>query len=736
MSDFRLLGLVPLKGCNEKFYKNLKIGKPYKFNNDVIIELDDKFDKIKKVQLEDHRKTKGLYKLANGISVEVSAVVGLNGSGKSALIELLYYFVYALSIYNGKKKLIEENSDKIQYQIKKIEKDAEKIKSERISSLNLLKIVQNNEINLSLKSFEGINNSSSVLHKELRKRSELLHGQQQDDKKFEKLIKEELVVGVIFETSDGVFSVVYKDEKINAYKYNNQGEIESGINNFHFENFFYSICLNYSHHSLNSKVIGNWINSLFHKNDGYATPVVINPMRDNGNFDINRELHLSNERLMSNLTYDVANGKVGSLLEKYKLEKFLFWPKKGFTLIKCKGFNDRHNDAKKPLTTYYDKVDFDKLKSVKLVRATIGEKYLTKYTVYQDYALGYLERKIDKIKNNYTYLFLDRKDNFSHAKFMNFLKTNKSHITKKLRQTINFIKRTHEESIWSKFNNYAFNELTIDEFRLWLAENDPDYNKLSPSALMNFSLPGFFNINFKISTKTGTNIKLSELSSGEQQMIFNINTITYHLYNLQSVHSGKNEDFIERPAYKNVSVILDEIEIYYHPDMQRELTWNILNSLENIKEKGKLGINSIHLIYLTHSPFILSDVPTSNILRLNDGEIKTNNQQTFASNIHDLLANDFFLKNGSMGKFAEVEINKAIEWINEKKKSKENGTLDLTNSDFIENKKKYKGVIELIGERVLKIKLIEMLSELEDDKIEFNEMINDEIERLNKLIKK
>lgn len=712
MSGFRLLAIVPLQGCNEKFYKNLTIGTPYKFNNDVIIELEN-LSKIKKVQLENNHKTKDLYKLKNGINVEVSAIVGLNGSGKSALIELLYYSIYAFSMYNSKKKLIEEHSGKVQYQIGKILKDANKIDSKSSSSLNLFKAFQNNDLTLDKKDFEGITNGQTLLRTKLRKRSEFLHTEKNDDKKIEKLIKEELAVGVVFETPEGVFSVVYIDEKIKVYKYNDQGDIEAEPQNFFFDPFFYSICLNYSHHSLNSQVIGNWINSLFHKNDGYATPVVINPMRQDGNFNINRELHLSNERIMSNLTYDVANKTDVLLLKKYELKKFLFKVKKDFTLIKCRGFEDEFNEVKMPFTSYYDKVDFDKLKSVTLVRSVIGKKYLHKYTMYQDYALGYLEKKIDKIKNNYTGLFLDKKGNFSHSKFMSFLRNNKSHITKKLRQTINFIEKTNNKgSIWNSSKDYAYKELSIEEFKLWLTENDSDYDKLSPSALMNFSLPGFFNIDFQISTKTGTNVRLSELSSGEQQMIFNINTITYHLYNLQSVHSEdeeKTDDTVERIVYKNISIILDEIEIYYHPDMQRELTSNILNSLESIKEKGKVGIESIHLIYLTHSPFILSDVPSSNILRLKNGKIKTIKQQTFASNIHDLLANDFFLKQGSMGEYAKVKITETINWINDEKR-------DINKQDF------YKRVISLIGEPILQIKLAEMFDLVTNQQTELDIM--------------
>lgn len=42
-----------------------------------------------------------------------------------------------------------------------------------------------------------------------------------------------------------------------------------------------------------------WLNGLFHKNDGYQTPIVLTPWRDEGNININTENHLAKERLIS-----------------------------------------------------------------------------------------------------------------------------------------------------------------------------------------------------------------------------------------------------------------------------------------------------------------------------------------------------------------------------------------------------------------------------------------------------
>lgn len=756
MSGFKLIAIIPLKGCDTKFRKNLNIGTPYKFLNNVTIELNKANSIITKVIFNKQNTTEDLYNLQNGINVEISAIVGLNGSGKSTLIELLYYFIYAISIHNGKEKLLQEHSEIIQDKINYQRNDTNKIYSDskKTNALDLLKISKNHDLTFYKKDFEGITSSQTLIQNALRNRSAYLNEIKKRDKINEDLIKEKLAVSLVYETSKGIHSISFLNGEVKYYKYNLNG-IPELDNNFFFDPFFYSICLNYSHHSLNSKVIGNWINSLFHKNDGYVTPVVINPMRDEGNFNINRELHLSNERVMSNLTYDVVNNPEVSLLKKYELKKFLFSVKKEFTLIKCKGFVDINADLKASITKNYEKSEFDNLKSVKLVRSILGNDYLMNYTNYLDYALGYLENKIDKIKNNYSQLFNDKNGNFSNPKFMYFLRSNNSHITKKLRQTINFIYKTNNnKSVWNKTNNYNYKELSVDQFKAWLSECDSNYQRLSPSALMNFALPGFFNIDFEIITQDKTIIKLSDLSSGEQQMIFNISTITYHLYNLQSIHLDKEDkidddgESINRLKYKNVSIILDEVEIYYHPEMQRELTFNLLNTLENIKEKGQDGIESIHIIYLTHSPFILSDVSSSNILRLKNGHIEKTGQETFASNVHDLLANDFFLENGFMGELAKKRIEETILFLNYKMYEKklqeiENNTNNVEENDEInllkfeklkdqlkdqlkiKDKDYHKKIINLIGEPIIKNKLQKMYYDVfqEDDKNNIKEEI-------------
>ena len=53
-----------------------------------------------------------------------------------------------------------------------------------------------------------------------------------------------------------------------------------------------------------------WLTGLFHKNDGYQTPIVLNPMRNNGSINAPKENRLAQERILSMLFYE-EKGKTG-----------------------------------------------------------------------------------------------------------------------------------------------------------------------------------------------------------------------------------------------------------------------------------------------------------------------------------------------------------------------------------------------------------------------------------------
>lgn len=93
--------------------------------------------------------------------------------------------------------------------------------------------------------------------------------------------------------------------------------------------FFYTISTNYSIYSFNEKdyevdgaeyintgISGSWIKGLFHKNDGYLTPIVITPFRNQGSIDVAKESDLARQRMVALTLLSKSQGH--SFIEGYE----------------------------------------------------------------------------------------------------------------------------------------------------------------------------------------------------------------------------------------------------------------------------------------------------------------------------------------------------------------------------------------------------------------------------------
>lgn len=151
-------------------------------------------------------------------------------------------------------------------------------------------------------------------------------------------------------------------------------------------------------------------------------------------------------------------------------------------------------------------------------------------------------------------------------------------------------------------------------------------------------------------------------------------------------------------SLKNESTIItiDEGEVTLHPQWQKRYFNLMINILPLIIK------NKFQLIFASHSPFLVSDLPKENIIFLNkgkDGLCKVKPPEditsTFGANIHSLYRNSFFLENGLMGEFAKGKIDQAIKDLN-------------SEEEFSERRMKEIGfIIDQIGEPLIKEKLLQ-----------------------------
>jgi len=148
-------------------------------------------------------------------------------------------------------------------------------------------------------------------------------------------------------------------------------------------------------------------------------------------------------------------------------------------------------------------------------------------------------------------------------------------------------------------------------------------------------------------------------------------------------------------ANRTLWIMIDEGELYFHPEWQKEYVHRIIDFLPKIFPSTR-----IQLFLSSHSPFVASDLPKSNIVFLHNKHEENQKtfdiKETFGSNIHTLFTSSFFLS-GLLGDFAKSKIDAAIDYLNNKPQK------EFGNDEDVQS------LIRIIGEPILKNQLQKML---------------------------
>lgn len=164
------------------------------------------------------------------------------------------------------------------------------------------------------------------------------------------------------------------------------------------------------------------------------------------------------------------------------------------------------------------------------------------------------------------------------------------------------------------------------------------------------------------------NLEFKGLSSG-QQALLNMYSSFYDVLD-------KIED------KKNVLVLMDEPELYFHPEWQRKYIYFIVKFF-NTYYKDK----NIQIIFTSNSPYVLSDLNNSSVIMME----KEEKNKTFAGNIMNLLIDNYFMED-TIGKFAEEKIKGIVNRVKNK---------EVNSDDF--------KIIDQIGEDVIRKNIEEMI---------------------------
>ncbi|MFI3253842.1 MAG: AAA family ATPase [Eubacteriales bacterium] len=162
------------------------------------------------------------------------------------------------------------------------------------------------------------------------------------------------------------------------------------------------------------------------------------------------------------------------------------------------------------------------------------------------------------------------------------------------------------------------------------------------------------------------------------------------------------------PDKKHYIILLDEVEKSMHPEMCRTFLNDLMKFLKNYPDK------TFQIIISSHSPFLISDLPQSSVIRLEKKEEKTTvllaTERTFGQNIHTILKSDFFLEQTS-GEYANRLVKEIANYLRSGSKQSaedflaENFNISLESGkgkDFISY------VIGEIGEPILRSALEKM----------------------------
>ncbi|MGY4538142.1 putative ATP-binding protein involved in virulence [Mucilaginibacter sp. UYNi724] len=616
IGEFRLVALKIYDLTDKSYRKVLHTDYFYQFSHayNLLDENSIKYDKNRDVKI---------FNLGD-LSVNVSAVVGKNGSGKSTISEILYMTINNLGFYH-----------------KDITTDLEEL---------------------------------SDLYLDL------------------------------YYSAEYLYRITFRGKTVKVFRYE---PTENGFNNprsltlseFKFDEFFYSVSINYAHFALNEVHLGSWISNMFYKNDAYQAPLVINPHRIRGNINVNAEESFANSRLLANILINVdplkEKEKVASLrkLTENRSADYLqlkFNSSKLKTLYsvdaptKLKPDNKRNYGFENADDYWKDFVTI----AADVFEIKLGDVSPTAYAVtsFQDNAFKYILRKVISISMTYDHYhewFNSKKNTFKDIRhFLELLRDDYSHITYKLWQAVNFLKYDYLRERIKSLTYLTITKIPVDDLARAIDQTIKD--QADPlMQVIHFIPPSFMRTEVYLEG----DIALSQLSSGEKQKIFAASTIAYHLLNLNSKIS---ED--ELIPYRFILVVFDEVELYFHPEMQRGFIDYLLTYFSYLPLDQLTGLQ---MTFITHSPFILSDIPADNILFMGGDR---SGWQTFGANIHDLLADSFFLENGFMGEHVKKTIQSLVAFLTDQKPT----------NNMLWDKPKAWQLINIVGEPLIKERLLSL----------------------------
>lgn len=497
------------------------------------------------------------------------------------------------------------------------------------------------------------------------------------------------------------------------------------------KNFFYTIVTNFAFNSFLSsdyadertinKSGTSWIDSLFNKNDGYRVPIVLNPYRYNGTLDVQKETNFAISRTIAIL--ELYKKKKWQFIDGYSLDEVTYQydphsflaqfrntltaeerstlrqigekesperEREEYEKIIRKRFLDafkKQNSYANILCREYEVIpNFENeiyfLACCYLVYKTFA--IVENYEVYSKYAEYGRTKLCFEIEGTYYHPIEEVAEIF--PEMVKSILSDHSHITYKLRLALRFLRTKNIISFVANHQEVGFE---LNEYLTFCGtEKLPDsmerITELLPITIFKAKIL-LHKVDGRGNVTKGASVPFTSLSSGEKLFVYTLGTLIYHIQNIKSVSTN-------RIHYRRLNIVMDELELCFHPEMQRKFVKKLISTITRLHLNTYCKFN---FLLVTHSPFILSDIPQNRILFLKDGtdygeQIVIN---PFGTNINNVLVSNFFLRdNGFLGDIAKDKIYSLVDYLLLSRKTAKGWTMAKARY-FIEN---------VVGDEVIK----------------------------------
>lgn len=157
-----------------------------------------------------------------------------------------------------------------------------------------------------------------------------------------------------------------------------------------------------------------------------------------------------------------------------------------------------------------------------------------------------------------------------------------------------------------------------------------------------------------------------------------------------------------------ILLLIDEVDLYLHPEWQKKYIAAVIEEIEK-----QFAGYKVQLIFATHSPLCLSDIPRENTIYLTENrgkahvEKREHHSQTFGKDLYSLLNNAFFLENSTMGAYAKKYVDSIIDSM----LNLDGSYIELSAQEALELYER----IQYLGNEVLQKKLLDMLHKCVND---------------------